>query len=192
MKKQTVVLAQSGILIAMIIVAQYLGRLLPASALPAIGFGAQQLITGSIVNLILVVSAAMVGLYAGITVGALSATTATLLGIGGVPHMLPVIILGNATIVVVSYLFFEIAKKQKGSKALYNLFGVIVGAAAKCAVIWILAANVVIPTLVKSDFPQKAINMLTLNFSWPQAVTALIGGLLAISILPVLKKSVKQ
>lgn len=189
MNKQTLRLAQTGMFIALVIAVQYFGSNISTTAV--FGLSLQQLVVGSFINMILIMSAAVIGLYPGTTVGALSATTASLLGIGGNPLMLPVIILGNVSIVVVTYLFFSFAKGQKMLKPAYEFAGIIIGAAVKCAILWTLSAKIVIPALVKSGAPQMQVKVLTLNFSWPQAVTALVGGILVLATLPIIRKATK-
>lgn len=191
MKRQTLKLAQTGILIALVLAVQYIGSNI-SQAPVFFGISLQQLVVGSLINMILVLSAAVIGLYPGATVGALSATTATLLGIGGNPLMLPVIVFGNVSIVLVTYFLFHFAKEQKQLKTVFEGVGVVLGAAVKCAVMWILSSQVVIPTLAKNGIPEKQIAILTLNFSWPQAVTAFVGGIVALSILPVIKKAASK
>ena len=56
----------------------------------------------------------------------------------------------------------------------------------KCAFLWI-AVPAVLGLL--SGVPEQQVKMISIMFSWPQGLTALIGGALALAILPRLGKS---
>lgn len=54
-----------------------------------------------------------------------------------------------------------------------------IAAALKCAFLWLL-----VPAVIQAvGVPAKQVAALSIMFSWPQGVTALIGGLLALAIL---------
>ena len=52
-----------------------------------------------------------------------------------------------------------------------------------------LIVKLVLPTL---GLAEKQVAMLSASFSWPQLVTALIGGVLAVTIAPAIRKAVKK
>lgn len=68
--------------IALIIVAQLLGKLFPAGAVIAGPFSVNQLITGSLVNCVLFVFTAISGMWSGVAIGIVSAMLAQFIGIG--------------------------------------------------------------------------------------------------------------
>lgn len=171
--KQLIWVTQTALLIALITLFQ----LIPVS---------NQFITGSLVNLVLIVGAGFTGFASAGTAAALSPILAALFGKVPLPQMIPVIIIGNLIIVGVTYLFFTKSLKEQGKSVLYDITGVILGAALKCAFLWIATLLVVVPLFSKS---LKVSKMLSAAFTWPQLITALIGGFLALLVLPALRKA---
>ncbi len=166
--------------IALVVAAQWLGNMLPAGAVIAGPFAVKQLVTGSLVNCILFVYADRVGLGSAVIVGILSAVLASVIGVG--PQVLPLVPLiaaGNALLAVVYCL-------AKNRLKLPGLVRVILAAAVKCGFLWLT-----VPALLSAltSVPEKQAKALSVMFSWPQGITALIGGLLALVIIPRLKKA---
>ena len=165
--------------IALVILAQWLGSLLPAGAVIVGPFAVKQLITGSLVNCILIVFTACVGVCSAVTIGLLSAVLASVIGVG--PQVLPIVPLiacGNA-LLALTYWLFTVTRKNP------TIPGVIAAAIVKCAFLWLT-----IPTVLHAlmSVPEKQATNLSVMFSWPQGLTALIGGLLALAIIPRLAK----
>ena len=154
-------ITRTALCTALVLLAQMIGKLLPAGAVIAGPFSLNQLITGSLVNLVLILAA--------------------LLGMTPVPFIVPAIALGNAVIAAAAWFFFT-RFNGIGIRAA----GVVLGAAVKCAVLWLT-----VPTLlgILPDIPPKQVQMLSVMFSWPQFVTAMIGGMLALIVYPALCRS---
>ena len=187
--KSTIWLVRTALMLAIVVVAQIIGKLIPAGAVILGPMSLSQLITGSLVNMVLIVTVATLGMVSGVTVGILSALLATLLGIGPIfPIITPAIAIGNAVLVLVVNFFFYLASKNK-QKLLLNIVGIVVAAGAKCAFLWIT-----VPQLLKlvPEIKEKQQAMLTIMFSYPQAVTAVVGGIIALMIIPILKKVIKK
>ena len=164
--------------IALVIVAQLLGGMLPAGFVIVGPFTGKQLLTGSLVNLVLFVFTAMVGTGSGVIIGLCSSVLAYFFGIGPILPVVPAVACGNALLCLVYGL---LRKNEK----LHALLPVIAAAALKCAFLW-----VTVPLLIRAaGVPDKQAAALSVMFSWPQGLTALIGGLLALLILPRLKKA---
>ena len=66
---------------------------------------------------------------------------------------------------------------------IFQSFGVVLGASVKFLAIWLLAL------LLGPIFKLPA--LILFFFSWPQLVTALIGGFLALALYPILAKALK-
>ena len=66
-----------------------------------------------------------------------------------------------------------------------------VAAAAVCKflVLFLLVTKVAIPSLA---LPEAAAATMSASFSWPQLITAAIGGVIAVSIAPVIRKALKR
>ena len=180
-KKITTVqfIARTAIGIALVILAQLIGKLLPAGAVIAGPFSVTQLVTGSLVNCVLFVFTAQVGILSGVIIGFLSSILASLLGIGpAIVAVVPVVGCGNA---ILAGLFGLSCKKNWKRE-----IAMVVCAVLKCAFLW-----VAVPAVIASlgTVPAKQAAVMSAMFSWPQGVTALIGGVLALVILPRLKKA---
>ena len=178
-RKKILWITRTGILAALLVALQWLTAGTQAFA--------GQYITGSCVNCVLAVAALFGGLWSGITVAVLSPFCAFLLGIG--PKLLqivPCIALGNTALVLC--LYFLLGRKRR--VFWQQVCGVVVSAAAKFAVLYTSVVLVLIPVMGDSLAP-KQVQTFTAMFSWPQLVTALLGGTAALLILPLLRKAIK-
>jgi len=149
-----------------------------------------QFITGSLVNLILLVSVFTVGLGGGLVVAVASNFLAFLAGIGpALPQVVPFVAAANAILVSVAYL----VRKQIGEKGIKNTLlaasGLAAAAVAKMLFLWVGLVLIALPLIPGLKEPQIA--MLSAAFTWPQLVTALAGGALAMLIMPLLNKAKK-
>jgi hypothetical protein len=149
-----------------------------------------QFVTGSLVNLILLVTVFTVGLGGGLTVAVASNFLAFLAGIG--PALLPVVpfvAAANAILVSAAYpIRGHITGKGAKKKALAAA-GLAGAAAAKTLFLWVGLVLVALPLI--PGIQEKQVAMLNAAFTWPQLVTALAGGTLAMLIMPLLKKAMK-
>lgn len=142
---------------------------------------AGQFVTGSCVNAVLAVSAWMCGVWGALAVAVLSPFAAFLLGVG--PQLIavvPVIAVGNAVYVLI----LSRACAPKG-----RLIASPIAAVAKFLTLYLLVVKLLCSVLPLS---QKQIIMFSTMFSWPQLVTALIGAAVALLIVPVLKKALRE
>ena len=174
MKKNTKWIAQTALMTALLIVLQFVTK----------AFG--QFVTGSCVNLVLALSALICGLSSGITVALLSPFFAFLLGIG--PAFLPIVpcvCVGNTVYVLLLSLLFG---AYKGKKLPAKGALVLTSAAAKAAALYLLVVKIAVPAL---GLAEKQAAVISASFSWPQLVTGIIGGLIALVIYPRLKKGAK-
>ena len=152
-----------------------------------------QLVTGSCVNAILAVSALVGGLSSGLVVALCSPILAFLLGIAPQILTVPAIMAGNSVFVI---LLFVLADKT-GKNMIKQIIAWIVAAAAKFAALYaivvllicgVLSENLLAAGVLKAPM----LNALPATFSWPQLITALIGGAVALSITPVLRKALHK
>lgn len=189
MNSNTKWITRTALMVALVVVAQFIGKMIPPIAVIFGPFNISQLITGSLVNLILVLSAVTIGLWSGVAVGVLSAVLATFLGIGPIfPIITPAIAVSNIIIVIIVYFFFMQAERN-ANKTAVKITGIIVGAIVKCGFLW-----VTVPMLFKliPEIKPPQVTMLTIMFSWPQAITALVGGFLAMLVIPSVKKALSN
>ncbi len=154
--------------------------------LQAITKSMSQFITGSMVNLVLVTATLISGFASGLTVAAISPFFAFMLGIG--PKfiaLVPFVAVGNIVLVLVWGLLCK-----KHSNTTNMSIALIVGAVLKFVTLYGGIVKFAIPTLLA--LPEKQAAVMGANFSWPQLITAGIGGFLAILIVPILKKALKK
>ena len=162
-------------------------------ALQAITKPLGQLVTGSCVNAILALSALLGGLSCGITVALISPVMAFLLGIAPQILTVPAIMAGNTVFVVLLSLIAGKDAKQ----IVRQVVAWRVAAAAKFAVLYVLVAKVICGVasaslLASGALKAPMLKALPATFSWPQLFTALIGGAVALLIVPVLRKALHK
>ncbi|MBC8530332.1 ECF transporter S component [Gehongia tenuis] len=159
--------------------AVFLALLVVLQALTA-SFG-NTLVTGSVVNLLLIVSVMVCGPASGLSVAVLSPILAKLLGIGPFWSLIPFIIAGNVVLV----LLWHFLGRLSGARG-----PILATAAAACAKFLVLYGGIVkvaIPFLLQLNGQQAA--AVSHMFSLPQLATALIGGAAASLILPLLQRA---
>ena len=180
MNKKIRWITETAIMLALLVTLQALTK----------GFG--QLVTGSCVNAVLAVSVLLGGLGCGVTVAVISPVLAYLLGIAPMLVTVPVIMAGNTVFVV---LLHVIAGKRTG--IVPRVIAWVVAAAAKFAALYgivvglicgVLSENLLAAGILKAPM----LKALPVTFSWPQLITALIGGAVALLMVPVLRKALHK
>ena len=152
-----------------------------------------QLVTGSFVNAVLAVSVLLAGLYSGIAVALISPVLAYLLGIAPQILTVPAIMVGNCVYVIL--LHFIAGKDSK--QILRQVAAWLAAAAAKFAalyaiVVWLICGVFSERLLASGAMKAPMVKALPATFSWPQLFTALIGGAVALLIVPVLRKALRK
>ncbi len=157
-----------------------------------------QLVTGSCVNGVLAVTVLVAGLSGAVTVGLISPIFAFLLGIA--PNLITVvpIMLGNVCYVAVLAFITGSARRLSWRQPV----ALAAAATVKFGVLYILVVKIICG-LASHMFlgkkigstvllAPKMLQMLPAMFSWPQLVTALIGGAVALLIAPTLRKALHK
>lgn len=152
-----------------------------------------QIITGSFVNAILAVTVLFAGLGSGITVSLISPVLAYLLGIAPQILTVPAIMAGNTVFVLVLYCI----SGRKTASVPVRIAAWLGSAAAKfitlyAIVVWLICGVFAPALLASGALKEPMLKILPATFSWMQLVTALIGGGVAMVIVPVLKKALKR
>jgi len=183
MNKKILWITQTAIMLAFLVVLQALTKPLG------------QIVTGSCVNAVLAVTVLLVGLLGGITVALISPVCAFLLGIA--PNFITVlpIMLGNVCYITVLHLCLGKSMKPRWKQPV----ALIAAAGVKFLVLYVLVVEVICKLLSGALLGKKIgsvvllappmLKMLPTMFAWPQLVTALIGGVISILIVPVLHKA---
>ena len=151
-----------------------------------------QLVTGSCVNAILAVTVLVCGLSSGVTVALLSPVFAFLFGIAPQVLTVPVIMLGNTAYVVLLSVL-----SGNGKKLWKSVVALAVAAVCKFGVLYLLVTQVICGVLAdglleKGLLKKPMLTALPATFSTPQLITALVGGAVALLIVPVLRKALKK
>lgn len=172
--KRTLQITQTAVLIAILVLLQSVTK------------AGGQLVTGSCVNGVLAVAALFSGPWVGVTVAVISPFFAFVLGIG--PQILPIVpAIAAGNVVYVMILYFLCAKKKFPLR--WQAIGLGFAAVGKFLTLYLLVVQLLCRVL---PLPQKQITTFTAMFSWPQLVTALIGGVIALLIVPILRKSLRR
>lgn len=183
MNNKTKWITRSAISIALIIVIQLATR----------GFG-QQLITGSLVNLVLAFVTFLYGWSVGAVAAIVSPFIAYLLGINAQILVVPAIAIGNLTYVLVTAVMVKILKGTKSSGdgkligSIKTLAAVVIAAACKFGIQYLLIVKWIAPSFL----PEKAQAVMAVNFGVMQLFTACIGGVLACLIYPLVSATLKD
>jgi uncharacterized membrane protein len=175
-RKRVLWITRTAVFIAVLVVAQL--------ATAPLG---NTLVTGSLVNLILIVSVMTNGPSSGLTVAVLSPILAKLVGIGPFWTIIPFIIIGNAVLVLVWHI---IGGAEKPNKYVSWVISLVCAAVLKFAVIYFGVVKLAVPVILGLPAPKAQI--MSAAFSFPQLITATVGGVVAILILPVLKKAIRN
>lgn len=152
-----------------------------------------QLITGSFVNTVLAVTVLVAGLLSGITVALISPVLAYLMNIAPQILTVPAIMAGNTVFVIL--LHFIAGKDSK--KILRQILAWLVAAFAKFAVlysivVWLICGVLAERLMASGVLKATMLKALPATFSWSQLITALIGGAVALLIVPVIRKALHK
>ena len=174
MSAKTSWITRTAVLTALLVVLQ--------AATAPLGF---TLLTGSLVNMMLILSVMSSGPAAGMAVAALSPLCAKLFGIGPLWSLIPFIAAGNLAIVLI----WHAIAGRSGQNMARQLAALMIGAAGKCIVLYFGIVQLAIPLM---HLPEKQAVALSATFSLSQLATALGGGLLAMLLLPALRRATRE
>ncbi len=152
-----------------------------------------QLVTGSCVNAVLAVAALVGGLASGVTVALVSPVMAYLLGIAPQILTVPAIMAGNTVFVVLLYCIADKSGKNLGRQAAAWALA----ALGKFVTLYVIVVKILCGVLSESllaagTMKPPMLQALPATFSWPQLITALIGGAVALVIVPVIRKALHK
>ena len=186
MNKKIRWITETAAMLALLICLQWVGSFVPEQL-------TKQLITGTFVNAVLAVTVLLVGFSSGITVALISPVCAFMLGIA--PNFITVlpIMLGNVCFVVLLRLICGKTMRPLWKQPI----ALAAAALTKFTVLYVLVVEVICGVasdalLGKQIGSVKLVAPPILMFSWPQLVTALAGGTIALLILPVVRKALHR
>lgn len=149
-----------------------------------------QLVTGSCVNAVLAVTALVAGVYSGLTVAVISPVLAYLLGVAPQILTVPAIMVGNTVFVLMLHFV-------SGKRIVRRLLAWITAAAMKFAalyaiVVWLICGVFAEKLLSSGALKAPMLKALPVSFGVTQLFTALIGGAVALLIVPILRKALRK
>ena len=172
--KKVLWITRTAILIALLVVLQ-------ALTVP-LGY---TIVTGSVVNLMLIISVMTCGPATGLSVAVVAPVMSKLLGIGPFWSLIPFIAAGNIVLVL---LWHFIGNRNFGIKYAAHIAALIVGAVGKFLVLYTGVILIAVPYIL--GLTEQQATVVTSMYSVPQLFTAMTGGVCAIILLPTLKKGV--
>lgn len=177
--KFTLFITQTAVMLALLITAQFVTR--------SVG----QLLTGSLVNFILLASTLLIGVRGGLCVGLLSPFFAAFLGMGpAFIQIVPFVAVANAILVSVAGLGRKRLFEGTFTGVAFAAAGFALAAAAKVAFLWVGLVLVALPLI--PGIKEQQIAVISAAFTWPQIITALIGGALALAVAPLVKRGIRD
>lgn len=184
-------ITETAVMLALLVCLQWVGSMVPDQM-------TKQLITGTLVNCVLAVTVLMVGISSGLVVALISPVCAFLFGIA--PNFITVlpIMMGNSCYVALLALIVG----QTAKFGWRQPVGLAAAALAKFGVLYVLVVKVICGVASGALLGKKIgqtvllappmLKMLPTMFAWPQLVTAITGGIIALAIVPVLRKALHR
>lgn len=181
MGKKILWVTETAIMLALLVTLQALTK----------GFG--QLVTGTFVNVVLAVSVLVGGWATGLTVALISPVLAFLLNIAPMALTVPAIMVGNTVYVLLLWLIVG----KRYNNVVLRMIAWLAAAFAKFGTLYLivvkLICGVLAPSLLASGIMKEPmLKALPATFSYPQLITALIGGAVALVIVPGLRKALRR
>ena len=160
-------ITRTALLLALTIVFQMMRPFIPLSPLGS------NFIIGSLVNASLATASVMVGMWGGIIISVAAPVIAFMQQHIAFVWLVPIVAGGNAALVLLYGWWY---RKNKWT-------GIALSSVVKFVLLFAMVKTAVSVLVV----PPPAAAMLTLMFSWPQLVTAVIGGIIAVPVIERLK-----
>lgn len=173
MKKNIRFITRTAILLAIAILFQFIGQYIPTY---------NNFIVGPIVNAVLLIATEITGILSGIVIAVIAPLVSAVTNKSAMgPIVLafsPFIMAGNALLVLCYALLKKYNKILAVGTGAVLKFGFLYGA------IRLFTSSM--------NLNEKVAITLTNLFSWPQLLTAVIGGVIALAVFPALKRVVKD
>ena len=191
MNKKILWITETAVMLALLICLQWVGGFIPMPL-------ARQLITGTMVNCVLAVTVLVAGRSSGVAVALVSPVFAYLFKIAPVFTAVPMIMVGNLCYVLLLSLFLDKSRRPFWKQPV----ALATASVTKFAALYLLGVKLtcglLFNTLNGKTFAgetlmnPKVMKQLMTMFAWPQLVTAIVGGILALLIVPTLCKALHK
>ena len=148
------------------------------------------IVTGSAVNFILIAATLIGGMSSGLVIALVSPFLAMLLGVVPLPiYVVPVVAVGNAVLVLVyALLSKKLTSNSQVKQYVFWIIAVVISAVLKFLALFALSNYVVMPLM--TAIKDKMAKVPAAIFSTQQMLTAVIGGVLAVLIIPTVLKAI--
>ncbi|MHC1685218.1 MAG: ECF transporter S component [Clostridiaceae bacterium] len=169
--KNTKNIVRSALMLAVVIVFQFIGRNVPQI---------NQFFVGPIVNTVLLITAFICGTKWGLLTGLLTPIMALLVGQLAAPMapFIPFIAIGN----MIYVLIFGLLTQDK----IKRIIGIVIGSLAKFIFLYFSAVK--LTGLFNLNIPPKVLSNLAVAMGIPQLLTALAGGIFALALVEILTR----
>ncbi|MGI5990429.1 MAG: ECF transporter S component [Lachnospiraceae bacterium] len=148
-------------------------------------------ITGPIVNTCLMLTAIACGLGYGLIISAVTPIFSFFITgspvIAAIPAMIIMIAVGNAILVVFTWLF-AVKMRTPSNRNIRIVIGGVIGSCVKAAFMWAAISEWLLPAYLPEKM-QTMLPVLQVQFSTTQLITALIGTVLTVIIWQALKRA---
>lgn len=180
-------LVRTALLLAVTLLMQAVRFILPAAAAGTIG---STLLIGSLVNAGLAVSAGIIGWRGSVVISIVTPVVALLQGHLPLPVLIPFVALGNVALVLPFEWFYR-RESLGGARGITAAVG---SSIIKFIVLYgsisLAFVKLILPAMGLPAQKVTALSAaLSLNFSWPQLVTALIGTFIALPVIAAVLRS---
>lgn len=182
MNKNLLLLTRTAVMLALVVVFQWLGKMLGDAIFPGVG---STILVGSLVNLVLYVTVIYCGVIGAVCVGFLTPVMAFVIGQLAFPVLMPFVGLGNAILAVVFWAVNKYLKINSSAK-------VVTGVVAASLLKFLYMGFALVALLPSLGFNEKQVAVLSANYGWVQLVAAVVGGIIFFGVWQGLKKAKVQ
>ncbi|MDR1018724.1 MAG: hypothetical protein LBM02_08500 [Lachnospiraceae bacterium] len=169
----------------------FLGTVVAIVLLAAIQFATpyldSQIITGAMIDAVLILTVMTIGLPSGCIVALVSPIFAKLLGAIVFWQIVPFVMIAN--VIFVAIWFFE-GNFMKAKMMTRFIVAAVVAAIVKFIILHLSIGKYAVPTLLKLSKTQS--EAITNTFSLPQLLMALVGGVIACILIPILRDAMRN
>ena len=142
------------------------------------------IITGTLVNALLIISVMTCSVMSGATVAVISPIMAKLVGIGPLWGLIPFIALGKIVLVLVWHFM---GNRDMGKWYASGTAVLVAAALAKFLTLYLGITKAAVPLLLRLPEPQASV--ISGMFSLPQLITALLGGVAALPVIHAVRRA---
>lgn len=173
MSRKIKFITRTAILLAVAILFQFIGQAIP---------NYNNFIVGPVVNAVLLIATEITGIFSGLIISVIAPLVSAITNKSAMAPIVlafsPFIMAGNAILVICYALLKKVSK----------ILAISVGAVLKFGFLY---GTILLFTSYMALNEKISLTLISL-FSWPQLLTAIIGGVIALAVFPALRRVVKD